>query len=183
MTAADPDRPFRALAGPGTPVQPDPGFAAELRDRLSRALLGQAASTPPPHADAPGGTTMSQLVPYLTVADARAALAWYTEVLGARVVGDPYVMDDDRIGHAELEVAGATLYLADEYPELGLAAPQPDRVAVSLHLTVPDVDDAVTRAEAAGATVTRPPADAPYGRTGTVVDPFGHRWMLQTAAG
>jgi uncharacterized glyoxalase superfamily protein PhnB len=180
VTAADADRPFRALAGPSTPVQPDPGFAAQLRDRLSRVLLEHAAPTPP---DAPGGTAMSQLVPYLAVADARAALAWYTEALGARVVGDPYVMDDDRIGHAELDLGGATLYLADEYPELGLAAPQPDRIAVSLHLTVPDVDAAVTRAEAAGATVMHPPADAPYGRTGTVVDPFGHRWMLQTAAG
>ena len=30
--------------------------------------------------------------------------------------------------------------------------------------------------------VEREPADAPYGRTGVVVDPFGHRWMLQTPA-
>jgi predicted enzyme related to lactoylglutathione lyase len=30
--------------------------------------------------------------------------------------------------------------------------------------------------------VERPPSDAPYGRTGVVVDPYGHRWMLQTPA-
>jgi predicted enzyme related to lactoylglutathione lyase len=53
-------------------------------------------------------------------------------------------------------------------------------VSVSLHLAVPDVDAAVARAADTGATVERPPADAPYGRTGVVVDPFGHRWMLQT---
>ena len=64
----------------------------------------------------------AQLIPYLAVRDARAAIAWYTDALGARVVGDPYVMDDNRIGHAELDVAGAPLYLADEYPELGLPA-------------------------------------------------------------
>jgi predicted enzyme related to lactoylglutathione lyase len=53
-------------------------------------------------------------------------------------------------------------------------------VSVSLHLTVPDVDAAVARAADAGATVERAPSDAPYGRTGVVLDPSGHRWMLQT---
>ena len=77
------------------------------------------------------------------------------------VVGDPYVMDDDRIGHAELDVAGAPLYLADEYPELGLTGPDDGRVSVSLHLAVPDVDAAVDRAATVGATVERPPTDAP----------------------
>ncbi len=125
---------------------------------------------------------MAALVPYLAVRDARAAMAWYADALGARVVGDPHVMDDDRIGHAELEVAGATLYLADEYPELGLAGPEEGRVSVTLHLSVADVDAAVARAEAIGATVERAPADAPYGRTGVIVDPYGHRWMLQAHA-
>jgi catechol 2,3-dioxygenase-like lactoylglutathione lyase family enzyme len=91
---------------------------------------------------------MSQLTPYLTVRDARSATAWYAEALGAHVVGEPYVMDDDRIGHAELDLGGARLYLADEHPELGLAAPDPGRVSVTLHLAVPDADAAVDRAAA-----------------------------------
>jgi uncharacterized glyoxalase superfamily protein PhnB len=123
---------------------------------------------------------MAQLTPYLTVRDARAATAWYADALGARVVGELHVMDDDRIGHAELDVGGATLYLADEYPELGLAAPDAGRVGVTMHLSVSDVEAAVDRAAAAGATVERPPSEGPGGRTGVVVDPFGHRWMLQT---
>ena len=175
----DVDRPFRALAGSIGPVAPDPEFTARLRARLQRELLRARPTQPAP---APtGGPAMSQLTPYLVVRDARAALSWYTDALGARVVGDPYVMDDDRIGHAELSVGGATLYLADEHPELGLAAPEAGRVAVSLHLTVDDVDAAVTRAADAGATVERVPTDAEYGRTGVVVDPHGHRWMLQSA--
>jgi uncharacterized glyoxalase superfamily protein PhnB len=125
---------------------------------------------------------MSLLIPYLAVRDARGAMAWYTDALGARVLGDPYVMDDDRIGHAELDIGGATLYLADEYPELGLAGPDDSRVSVSLHLTVTDVDAAVDRAVHAGAVLSRPVSDAPYGRTGVIVDPYGHRWMLQTPA-
>jgi uncharacterized glyoxalase superfamily protein PhnB len=169
----DAERPFRALAVPSTPVEPDPAFATALRDRLRRALL-QIRPT------APSGDAVSALIPYLAVRDARAAIAWYTDALGAQVVGEPYVMDDDRIGHAELSVAGAPFYLADEYPEMGLAGPEEGRVSVSLHLTVTDVDAAVDRAVHTGATLSRPVYDAPYGRTGVIVDPYGHRWMLQT---
>ena len=172
---SDVDRPFRALAGSDAPVAPDPAFAARLRARLQRKLLG-VRSTPTP----PGGPAMSQLTPYLVVRGARATIDWYTDAFGARLVRDPYVMDDDRIGHAELDVGGAQLFLADEHPELGLAAPEPGRVAVSMHLTVPDVDVVVARAAERGAVVERPPVDAPYGRTGVVVDPSGHRWMVQT---
>ncbi len=121
----------------------------------------------------------AQLTPYLTVRDARAAIAWYAEAFGARLVGDAVVMDDDRIGHAELDLAGACVYLADEFPELGLTGAG-GALAVSLHLEVVDVDVAVQRADRAGASVERFPADSPHGRTGVVVDPFGHRWMLQS---
>jgi uncharacterized glyoxalase superfamily protein PhnB len=177
----DPERPFRSLARPITPVEPDPAFAEALRERLRRALLQPAEPVTTP-APTPGGPAMSELIPYLAVRDARAAMAWYAEALGAHVVGDPYIDQDDRIGHAELVVGGATVYLADEFPELGLAGPEDGKVSVSLHLTVPDVDAAVRRAVEAGATLTRPVADAPYGRTGVVVDPYGHRWLLQTPA-
>jgi uncharacterized glyoxalase superfamily protein PhnB len=170
----DAERPFRSLSRLSTPVEPDPAFAAALRNRLRRALLHRP-TTPP-------GDAVSALIPYLAVRDARAAIAWYTDALGAQVVGDPYVMDDDRIGHAELTVAGATLYLADEYPEMGLTGPGDGQVSVSLHLTVPDVDAAVDRAVQTGAVLSRPVSDAAYGRTGVVVDPYGHRWMLQTPA-
>ena len=78
-------------------------------------------------------------------------------------------------------VAGALLMLADEFPELGLLGPLArGGVSTTLHLEVPDVDAVVARAVAAGAVLGREPADAPYGRTGVVRDPAGHRWMLQT---
>lgn len=172
----DAERPFRSLARPYTPVPPDPEFAAALRERLRRELLQQR----PPVTTEPRRTAMSALIPYLVVRDARAAISWYAEAFGAHPVGDPY-LDGDRIGHAELEVAGASLYLADPYPEHGLEGPGNAKPPVSLHLSVPDVDAAMTRAETAGATVERPATDAPYGRTGVIVDPYGHRWMLQTA--
>jgi uncharacterized glyoxalase superfamily protein PhnB len=51
---------------------------------------------------------------------------------------------------------------------------------VSLGLQVDDVDDTVARAVAAGATLLRPPEVAHGSRRATIVDPFGHRWMLDT---
>ena len=50
------------------------------------------------------------------MAGARDAIAWYVDALGATLVGEPIVMDDGRIGHAELALGGGVLYLADEYP-------------------------------------------------------------------
>lgn len=88
-------------------------------------------------------------------------------------------MGDGRIGHAELDLDGAYLMLADEFPEVGVAAPQPGAGApVTLHLEVADVDLVVRRAVAVDARLERPPADYPYGRNGVVRDPFGHRWLV-----
>ncbi|MDY6808517.1 MAG: VOC family protein, partial [Actinomycetota bacterium] len=117
-------------------------------------------------------------LPYLTVADGRAALDWYVAHLGARLRGEPIIMDDGSLGHAELEIGGGAVYLADEFPDLGLRGPQPGQVSVSLMLAVDDADAAVAAAERGGAAVTREPYEGYGHRTGTIVDPFGHRWML-----
>jgi uncharacterized glyoxalase superfamily protein PhnB len=125
--------------------------------------------------------TSPTLSPYLAVADARAALAFYVEAFGAVPRGQVYEMEDGRIGHAEVLVGDTVLMLADEYPEIGLLGPLArGGSTTSLHLTVPDVDAVVARAVAAGATLEREVADAAYGRTGVVLDPAGHRWMVQT---
>ncbi|WP_407937886.1 VOC family protein [Mycobacterium interjectum] len=94
------------------------------------------------------------------------------------MIGEPIVMEDGRIGHAELAIAGGVLYLADEYPEFGLKAPAPGRVSVSLLLRVTDTDAALRRATEGGAAVEREPYENYGNRTATIIDPFGHRWML-----
>lgn len=122
---------------------------------------------------------LGTLSPYLAVLDARRAIAWYVDVLGATGGEAPIVMPDGRIGHAELELNGARLYLADEFPELGVVAPRPgEGAAVTLHAVVADVDGLARRAVAAGAVLDRPPEDGPGGRTAVLRDPFGHRWLL-----
>ena len=123
---------------------------------------------------------MSELTPYLCVADSRAAIEWYVAALGAEVVFEPIVMDDGRVGHCELAVAGARWMMSDEFDSAGVAAPDPERGAsVSLHLTVADCDAAAARVVERGVTLDRGPEDSPpAGRVAVFRDPFGHRWFL-----
>jgi predicted enzyme related to lactoylglutathione lyase len=124
-------------------------------------------------------STTSGVVPYLIVADGRRAIDWYVTALGAVPVGEAIIMADGRIGHAELQLNGGALYLADESEASHSAAPLPGADAnVSLHAGVADVDAAVRRAVSNGAFVERAPADNPYGRNAVIRDPFGHRWIL-----
>jgi PhnB protein len=123
---------------------------------------------------------MSELRPYLCVEDARAAVDWYVDVLGADVTFAPIAMPDGRIGHVELAVNGAGWMMSDEFAEANVAAPDRTRgSAVSLHLTVDDVDALAARVEAAGVRMDRGPEDSePAGRVAVFRDPFGHRWFL-----
>ncbi len=127
---------------------------------------------------AAAGLPRPAALPYLTVSNARDAIAWYVDALGAVVVGEPIVMDDGRIGHAELALSGGVFYLADEYPEIGLRGPAPQANSVSLMLEVPDTDVAIARARGRGARVQREPYEDHGSRGAAIIDPFGHRWML-----
>ena len=182
---ADPsETPFFTLRAPVDAVAPDRAFADRLRARLERALSlpkGVAVTTATTTATTTAAATadVGAAVPYLAVRDARAAIEWYADVYGARQRGQSIEMPDGRIGHAELELGGGVLYLADEHPEIGVTVPQRGAASVSLVLAVDDVPARAQAAVAAGGHLTREPYDAHGHRNATVVDPFGHRWMLQ----
>jgi len=127
---------------------------------------------------------MGELTPYLCVADARAAIEWYVDVLGAEIVLEPIEMDDGRIGHVELAVGGGRWMLSDEFGSAGVAAPDPSRgAAVSLPLAVDDVHAMCERVVGAGTVLDRGPEDSPpAGRVAVFRDPFGHRWFLNQPA-
>lgn len=125
---------------------------------------------------------MTDVVPYLCVRDAREALAWYTEHLGATVRVEPIIMDDGQIGHCELEVFGGRIAFSDEFSGVGIAAPAPGRGAsVSLLCVHEDIEGLAERVTAGGAKITRGPEDG--GGVGEVVvfiDPFLHRWFVHS---
>jgi uncharacterized glyoxalase superfamily protein PhnB len=186
--------PLDALRQPATPIAPDPAFVARLRSRL-QAELGPTttggtmsdttSTTGPSDLDAtpayvPAGNR--SLTPYVCVHDGRAAIEWYVEVLGATPRGEVYIMDDGRVGHAELTFGESVLMLADEFPEIGVVSPRSQEgSSTSLTLYVPDVDATYARALERGAKAERPPQDEFYGsRSAWFQDPFGHRWSIQT---
>jgi PhnB protein len=131
--------------------------------------------------DAKPTAATTTLTPYLIVRGAAPALDFYARAFGAEEVmrlAEP----SGRIGHAELNIAGWRLMLADEYPEHGILGPQSlGGASGSLHLQVADVDAVVARAVAAGAELVRPVNDEFYGeRIGKLRDPFGHLWHVGT---
>ena len=118
------------------------------------------------------------VTPYLVLDGAAAALDWYARALGAtEIMRMPM---GDRIGHAEIRIGDSVVMLSDEWPDMNLLGPKArGGVTASLMIYVPNVDAAFARAIEAGATEERPVADQFYGdRSGTLVDPFGHRWMI-----
>lgn len=122
-----------------------------------------------------------RVTPYLHVDGAEAAIAFYTEVLGATERGR-MAGPDGTIGHAELELGDSLIMLSDEAPDYGALGPRAvGGTPVTVHVYVEDVDAVVERAVAAGATVLQPVTDQFYGdRSGQFEDPFGHRWSIAT---
>jgi uncharacterized glyoxalase superfamily protein PhnB len=181
--------PLDDLRLPATPIAPDPAFADRLRARVEAALAPDPADPSalpairlrPEEATVSdtAATTIHALTPYLAVADAAAALDWYRDVLGA-LETTRFVGDDGTIGHAEVVIGGATLMLADEWPDGGVYGPtHHGGTSVTLHLVVVDVDHTFGLAVDHGAEVERAPSDQFHGSRNAVVrDPFGHRWML-----
>lgn len=118
---------------------------------------------------------------YLIVKGADAALKFYEKAFGAKEkLRLP--MPDGSIVHAEFQVGDSMVMLGEENLEWGAKGPQTlGGTPIGLCLYVPDCDALFAQAVAAGATVERPMMDQFYGdRSGTVVDPFGHKWTIAT---
>ncbi len=122
----------------------------------------------------------TSITPYLIVAGAETAIDFYKKAFGAKE--RMRMAHDGKIGHAEITIGGSVVMLADEWPDFGARGPQAiGGTPVSIHLYVKDVDATVKRAVAAGAMLKQPVKDQFYGdRTGTLEDPYGHKWHIAT---
>ena len=120
------------------------------------------------------------VIPYLSVDNAAAALDFYKKAFDAtEIMRMPM---GDRIGHAEIKIGDAHVMLSDEFPEMDMVGPaKRGGTSVAIMIYVPDVDTIFARALKEGAREERAVQDQFYGdRSGTLVDPFGHRWMVAT---
>jgi PhnB protein len=121
------------------------------------------------------------VTPYLIVSDAAKALDYYQRALGAReIVRMPG--PGGKIMHAEIRIGDSMVMLADEFPQMGANSPQTiGGTPVGICLYVENVDELFNRAISAGGKVERPLQNQFYGdRSGTLIDPFGHKWTIAT---
>ncbi len=121
------------------------------------------------------------LTPYLAIRNASDAIEFYKRAFGAqeraRMLGP-----DGKVAHAELLIGDSVFMLSEEHPEMGGTSPQMlGGSPVTFVLYVDDVDAAFPRVLAAGGTQLSAVETMFYGdRSGSLADPFGHRWILQT---
>ena len=119
---------------------------------------------------------------YLTCDGASQAIDFYRAAFDATEL-TRMEDTDGRIGHAEIRIGETTLYVSDEYPDLQVLGPlRRGGASAAYVIHVPDADASFDRAVKAGATIQRPLQDNPFGRSGWIVDPWGHRWSIMTDA-
>src|SRR5437764_6975177 len=121
------------------------------------------------------------VTPYLIVGGAAKALEFYKRAFGAKE-RMRLPMPEGRIGHAEIEIGGSVIMLADEFPQMGAKSPQTiGGTPVGICLYVTDVDAVFKQAIAAGGKQEKPLQNQIDGdRSGTLIDPFGHKWTVAT---
>lgn len=124
------------------------------------------------------------VVPYLAVGNGAEALDFYARVFGAVEV--MRLEDEDfGIAHSEFTIGGATFYLSDEWAPMHVKSPTTlGGYSVSLAIEIADVDTFVEHLSAHGVTIERGVQDGPGEgqRHAWVVDPYGHRWHLESPA-
>lgn len=123
------------------------------------------------------------LTPYINVKGAVEAIEFYKKAFGAKEVGR-IMMPNGSIAHAEIEIGDSKIMLAEENAQWGNSSPQAlGGSPVCLCLYVNDVDAVFAKALQEGATVTgeMEVKDQFFGdRTGSLTDPFGHKWSIMT---
>jgi uncharacterized glyoxalase superfamily protein PhnB len=127
----------------------------------------------------------SSIIPGYRYRNAPAAIEWLEKVFGF----ERHAVHEGENGlilHAELTLGNGMIMLGSgKDDESGSGFKSPAELGgietCSLYIVVPDADAAHARAVAAGANVTTPLHDTPYGsRDFTVKDPEGHSWYVGT---
>lgn len=120
-----------------------------------------------------------QIFPYLTYADAPAAIDWLCRVFGFELANS-YPVADGRIAHAALCHEGLYVMLSSEMDQLDNRAPIGEARATSrIHIHVHDIEAHYQRALLEGATIVQGLQDRFWGlRSYHALDPEGYRWSF-----
>jgi PhnB protein len=117
------------------------------------------------------------IAPLLSVRNGARAVEFYKAAFGATEIFR--VEDPAGAVVARLSIEGAEFWLSDESPEHANYSPESlGGGTVRMILTVPDPDEMVARAVAAGAREVTPVQDAYGWRVGRIEDRYGHHWEI-----
>lgn len=134
-----------------------------------------------PSAVKPVPDGMHTVTPHLVCAGAADAIEFYKKAFGAtELMRVP--TPDGKLMHAAVMIGDSMVMLVDEFPQMQCLGPKArGGSSVTLHISVPNVDEFFAKAVAAGATERMKPQDMFWGdRYGQVEDPFGHWWSIAT---
>ena len=126
------------------------------------------------------------LTAYLSATNASAAIEFYKKIFNAVETSARIADGNGVVGHATLKIGNSLFYISEEAndPQLNAKVKSPQSLGAStvlLSLLVDDVDAVIDEAVKAGAEVILRPQDQFYGhRSGRIVDPFGHVWIVAT---
>lgn len=120
------------------------------------------------------------ITPCLTVKGVEQAVDFYVAAFDAEEKLRLHGADVSVILHTELKIGNSLVFLNEENPALGIFSPTSLGGSPTLvHLYVEEVDQAWSRAIAAGAIEVMPLVDTYWGdRFGKLADPFGHVWSI-----
>ena len=155
-------------------------FSRHARD-LSPEAWGATVANP--------ALLVPQISPMLAVSDANAAIAFYLAAFDAHLLWRLGLDDEDAHVVAGLSIHGAPFFLATESPEFGTRGPDAAGfTTVRIELFVDNPEAAQRQALAAGATLHSPVQEHTHPTVGprpihrmiqgSVIDPFGHLWLI-----
>ena len=123
----------------------------------------------------------SVVIPRLYCSDAAAEIDFCKNTFTAVELGRRHG-PDGTLAHALMTIGPAMVMIEAAGPGLASRAPKPDGSSpVVIYVYVEDVDKAVDRAVAGGATVLFPVSNQFWGdRIAWVMDPSGHVWTVAT---
>jgi PhnB protein len=159
---------------------PNQDFKMKLKKELSMSTTPASLSRPPVRKVSyiPPGYHSANAC--LVVHDAPRAIEFYKEAFGATELtrlNDP----GGNLIHAQIQIGDSPIDIAPEQGDYNRSPHALGGSAVPIGLYVEDVDALAKRAIAAGAKVIFPVADQFYGdRSGRLLDPFGHIWIVST---
>lgn len=130
------------------------------------------------------------LMAYLTVNDGAAALAFYRDAFGARIVKQHVNDEDGRLIHSHLKIGSNGFMLSDQVVEINnrkFTANKDEKRAIIMQWSFEshfDLDGFLENALQAGCELIFPVENMYWGEFyGEILDPFGYVWSMVAPSG